>query len=80
MREDSISKRAGKADDGMQEEYDFSYATRRRFYRESGVLVPPVHLEPEVPSELLKKGIELIEAASSIEVRLRTSGHSTVAI
>lgn len=65
----------------MKDEYDFSKAERGRFYRADAVLVPPVHLEPEVlafltaraqergislselVNTLLKKDIELIEAA-----------------
>jgi hypothetical protein len=67
--------------DDMRDEYDFSKATRGRFYRKNAVLVPPVHLEPdvlaflsaraqargvsldEIVNELLKKDIEVIEAA-----------------
>jgi predicted HicB family RNase H-like nuclease len=67
--------------DDMKDEYDFSTAERGRFYRKDAVLVPPVHLDPEVlafltaraqargvalndlVNELLKKDIELIEAA-----------------
>jgi len=67
--------------DDMKDEYDFSKAERGRFYRQDAVLVPPVHLDPEVlafltaraqargiplnelVNELLKKDIELIEAA-----------------
>jgi hypothetical protein len=65
----------------MKDEYDFSNAERGRFYRPDAVMVPPVHLEPEVlafltaraqargvslselVNALLKKDIELIEAA-----------------
>ena len=65
----------------MKEEYDFSKAERGKFYRADTVLVPPVHLDPEVltfltaraeargislselVNALLKKDIELIEAA-----------------
>jgi hypothetical protein len=32
----------------MKEEYDFSNATRGKFYRAGAQLIPPVHLEPEV--------------------------------
>ena len=67
--------------DDMKDEYDFSKAERGRFYRPDAILVPPVHLDPEVlafltaraqargialndlVNELLKKDIELIEAA-----------------
>ena len=67
--------------DDMKDEYDFSKAERGRFYRKDAVLVPPVHLDPDVlafltsraqargislndlVNELLKKDIELIEAA-----------------
>ncbi len=65
----------------MNDEYDFSKAQRGRFYRPDAVLVPPVHLDPEVlafltalaaargisvnelVNALLKKDIEMIEAA-----------------
>lgn len=36
----------------MKEEYDFTGATRGRFYRPDADLVPPVHLEPEVLADL----------------------------
>lgn len=36
----------------MKEEYDFSKAERGKFYRNGIVLVPPVHLEPEILSYL----------------------------
>jgi hypothetical protein len=39
-------------DDGMKAEYDFSGAVRGKLYRANAVLVPPVHLEPEVLSYL----------------------------
>jgi hypothetical protein len=65
----------------MKDEYDFSRGQRGKFYRPDAVLVPPVHLDPEVlaflaaraeargvslselVNALLKKDIELIEAA-----------------
>jgi hypothetical protein len=65
----------------MKDEYDFSKAERGRLHRPDAVLMPPVHLEPEVlafltarakargitvselVNALLKKDIELIEAA-----------------
>jgi hypothetical protein len=65
----------------MKDEYDFSKGQRGRFYRPDAILVPPVHLDPEVlafltaraeargvtlnelVNALLKKDIELIEAA-----------------
>jgi hypothetical protein len=65
----------------MKDEYDFSKAERGRFHRPDAVLVPPVHLDPEVlaflsaraaargvslselVNALLRKDIELIEAA-----------------
>jgi hypothetical protein len=34
--------------DDMKDEYDFSKAQRGRFYRKDAVLVPPVHLDPDV--------------------------------
>ncbi len=65
----------------MKDEYDFSKGERGRFHRPNAVLIPPVHLDPEVVAfltaraeargvslnelvnALLKKDIELIEAA-----------------
>jgi hypothetical protein len=61
----------------MKDEYDFSNAERGKFFRRDAQLIPPLHLDPEVLSylaeraeargtslnELLKKDIELIEAA-----------------
>jgi hypothetical protein len=65
----------------MKDEYDFSKGERGKFFREGAILVPPIHLDPEVRSylsaraaaqgvslntlvnELLRKDIELIEAA-----------------
>jgi hypothetical protein len=65
----------------MKDEYDFSNAERGRFFRQDAVLLPPVHLDPDVMAflsaraqargmsvnelvnALLKKHIELIEAA-----------------
>ena len=65
----------------MKNDHDFSKAERGKFYRQGAVLVPPVHLDPEVLAflserakargvplnelinTLLKKNIELIEAA-----------------
>jgi hypothetical protein len=32
----------------MKEEYDFANAQRGRFYKPDAVLVPPIHLEPDV--------------------------------
>ena len=43
-----MSKRPRKTDDGMKVEYDFSGATRGKFYREGAVLVPPIHLDADV--------------------------------
>lgn len=62
----------------MKDEYDFLTAERGRFHRPNAVLIPPIHLDPEVlaflsadargvslsdlVNALLKKDIELIEA------------------
>jgi hypothetical protein len=32
----------------LRDDYDFTGATRGRFYRENAALVPPIHLEPAV--------------------------------
>ena len=65
----------------MKDQYDFSKAERGKFFRPETVLVPPVHLDPEIlafltaraeargvslselVNTLLRKDIELIEAA-----------------
>jgi len=65
----------------MKDQYDFSKAERGKFFRPEAVLVPPVHLDPEIlafltaraeargvslselVNTLLRKDIELIEAA-----------------
>lgn len=65
----------------MKKEYDFRDGRRGQFYRPDAILVPPVHLDPEVltflaaraeargvtlselVNTLLRKDIELIEAA-----------------
>ena len=41
--------------DIMKDEYDFSSATRGKFYQDGVQLVPPVHLEPDVLNYLLTK-------------------------
>jgi hypothetical protein len=41
--------------DDVKDEYDFSGAERGRFYREDAVLVPPVHLDPEVLAFLTER-------------------------
>jgi hypothetical protein len=76
-----MSKRPAKPASDMKPEYDFSTAVRGKFFRKDAILVPLVHLEPEVldylkaratakgmslndlVNTLLKKDIELIEAA-----------------
>jgi hypothetical protein len=75
------TRHANIARTGYRDEYDFSKAEPGRLYRAGVVLVPPVHLEPDVlafltaraeargvslselVNALLKKDIELIEAA-----------------
>ena len=37
-----------KVANSMQREYDFSAGQRGKFFRKDAVLVPPVHLKPEV--------------------------------
>jgi len=36
----------------MNDEYDFSGATRGKFYRADAQLIPPVHLDPDVLADL----------------------------
>ena len=49
----------------MRDEYDFSAAARGRFYRPDAVLMPPVHLDPDVAKFLMARaearGISLSE-------------------
>jgi hypothetical protein len=56
--------------DDMKDEYDFSKAERGRFYREGAVLVPPVHLDPEVFAFLTARaearGIPLSELVNEL--------------
>ena len=33
----------------MKKEYDFSNATVGKFFRPGATLIPPVHLDPEIP-------------------------------
>ena len=42
----------------MKPEYDFSAGERGKFYRENVVLVPPVHLEPDVLAYLQRRAEE----------------------
>ena len=42
-----MSKKPSKTDE-MNDEYDFTGATRGKFYRADAEFVPPVHLDPEV--------------------------------
>jgi hypothetical protein len=39
----------------MKEDYDFSKGERGKFFRPDAVLVPPVHLDPEILSYLLQR-------------------------
>jgi hypothetical protein len=41
--------------DLVKDEYDFSAAERRKFFRKGAHLVPPVHLEPEVLDYLAQR-------------------------
>jgi len=41
--------------DLVKDEYDFSGAERRKFFRKGAHLVPPVHLEPEVLDYLAQR-------------------------
>ena len=43
-----MSKTPRKAVGEMKADYDFTGATRGKFYRQGAVLVAPIHLEPEV--------------------------------
>ncbi len=54
----------------MKEEYDFSKAQRGKFYRADAVLVPPVHLDPEVLAFLTARaearGVSLSELVNAL--------------
>jgi hypothetical protein len=43
-----MSKTPRKSDDDMKDDYDFTHGVRGKFYRKTAILVPPVHLEPDV--------------------------------
>ena len=54
----------------MKDEYDFSKAERGKFYRRDAVLVPPVHLDPEVLAFLTARaqarGVSLSELVNAL--------------
>jgi hypothetical protein len=54
----------------MKDEYDFSKASRGKFFREDVQLVPPVHLDPEVLSYLAAcaamRGVSLSELVNAL--------------
>jgi hypothetical protein len=56
--------------DDMKDEHDFFKADRGRFYRKDAILVPPVHLDPEVPAFLTARaearGISVSELANEL--------------
>ena len=43
-----MSKPPPKPTPDMKKEYDFSSATRGKFFHKDAALVPPVHLDPDV--------------------------------
>ena len=54
----------------MKDEYDFSTVERGRFYRPNAVLIPPVHLDPEVLAFLTARadarGVSLSELVNAL--------------
>jgi hypothetical protein len=54
----------------MKDEYDFSKAERGRFHRPDAVLVPPVHLDPEVLAFLsaraAARGVSMSELVNAL--------------
>jgi hypothetical protein len=54
----------------MKEEYDFSKGERGKFYRADALLVPPVHLDPEVLAFLTARaearGVSLSELVNAL--------------
>ena len=54
----------------MRDEYDFSKAERGKFYRHGAMLVPPVHLDPEVLAFLTARaqarGVSLSELVNAL--------------
>jgi hypothetical protein len=62
-----MSNRPAKA---MKREYDFAAATRGKFYKAGAVLVPPIHLEPEIRDYLqaraTAKGMTLNELVNKL--------------
>jgi len=57
-----------RTDDPEDREVDFSGGARGRFYRPGAVLIPPVHLDPDVLSAMReraeKMGVALDEAVN----------------
>jgi hypothetical protein len=39
----------------MKDEYDFATGERGKFFREGAILVPPIHLDPDILSYLSKR-------------------------
>jgi hypothetical protein len=54
----------------MRDEYDFSKSERGRFCRPHAVLIPPIHLDPEVVVFLTKRaearGVSLSELVNGL--------------
>lgn len=65
-----MSRRPRKADDGMKAEYDFSDATRGKFFRAGAELVPSVHVEPAVrfylQARATARGVTLSELVNDL--------------
>ena len=54
----------------MKEEYDFREGERGRFYRPNAVLMPPIHLDPDIASSLTAhaeaRGVTLNELVNAL--------------
>jgi hypothetical protein len=65
-----MSKRPDKAATDMKREYDFSNAVRGKFFRKDAVLVPPIHLAPDVLAYLqaraAAKGVSLNDLVNTL--------------
>jgi len=65
-----MSKRPAKAATDMKRDYDFSTAERGKVFRRDAVLVPPVHLAPDVlaclQARAAAKGVSLNDLVNTL--------------
>ncbi len=54
----------------MKDEYDFSKGERGKFFADKAILVPPVHLEPEILTYLSERAAAQGTSLSALVNRL----------